>query len=182
MQELDIVVKREEKEINLKVTPELREDGYGQIGVVLAPNIRLVREIADNPIRALVISTRLFTQQVGQIFYGVSQIFLNFEKTSKDLSGPVGIVAVGADVVRRDATGIFQFATVLNLNLAVVNMLPLPALDGGYMLLIILEGLRGKKLPQQVEQGVMASGFLLLMMVGIVLIVRDTVNLGSKAL
>eukprot|EP01023_Acetabularia_acetabulum_P019488 TRINITY_DN19935_c1_g1_i1.p1 TRINITY_DN19935_c1_g1~~TRINITY_DN19935_c1_g1_i1.p1 ORF type:complete len:497 (+),score=84.45 TRINITY_DN19935_c1_g1_i1:44-1492(+) len=182
MKELDLVVQRGPEQVNLKVTPDQRDDGKGQIGVQLAANGILKREIAENPIRALVISTKEFTRQVNQIFYGVSQIFLNFEKSSKEVSGPVAIIAVGAEVARKDISGFFQFASLVNLNLAVVNILPLPALDGGYLLLLAIEGLRGKKIPQKVEQGVMASGFLLLMMVGIVLIVRDTVNLGSRPL
>ena len=56
-------------------------------------------------------------------------------------------------------------------------MLPLPALDGGYLALLVLEGLRGKKLPQDVEKGFMASGFLLLTAMGVVLVVRDTLNI-----
>jgi membrane-associated protease RseP (regulator of RpoE activity) len=61
----------------------------------------------------------------------------------------------------------------------VVNTLPLPGLDGGYLALIALEALRGgKKLPHGVEQGIMSSGVLLLLALGVMLIVRDTINLG----
>lgn len=57
-------------------------------------------------------------------------------------------------------------------------MLPLPALDGGYLVLLALEAVRGgKKLPQEVEKGFMASGFLLLTAMGMGLVVRDTINL-----
>ena len=51
------------------------------------------------------------------------------------------------------------------------------ALDGGYLALLAVEGLRGKKLPKGLEQGIMASGLVLLMGLGGVLIVRDTINL-----
>lgn len=50
----------------------------------------------------------------------------NFEKTKDSLSGPVAIVAVGAEVARSDVAGLFQFAAILNINLAVINILPLP--------------------------------------------------------
>lgn len=65
----------------------------------------------------------------------------------------------------------------MNINLATVNLLPLPALDGGYLLLLAIEGLRGKKLPQALEQGVMASGLLMMMALGVGLVIRDTINL-----
>lgn len=101
----------------------------------------------------------------------------NFSKTAENVSGPVAIVAVGAEAARTDASGLFQFAAILNINLAVVNILPLPALDGGYLLLLALEAARGKKLPQGVENGFMASGLILLTGLGAALIVHDTLNL-----
>ena len=56
----------------------------------------------------------------------------------------------------------------------------MPALDGGYLALIALEALRGgTKLPEGVEQGIMASGFLLLLATGVVLVVRDTLTLAG---
>ena len=53
-------------------------------------------------------------------------------------------MAVGAEVARADISGLFQFAAIVNINLAVVNALPLPALDGGYMALLLAEAVRGE--------------------------------------
>ena len=66
---------------------------------------------------------------------GVTQLLTNFGRTAGQLSGPVAIVAAGAEVARSpDAPGgLYQFAALVNLNLAVVNILPLPALDGGWV-------------------------------------------------
>lgn len=111
------------------------------------------------------------------IHTGLQQIVTNFEQTAEQVSGPVAIVAVGAEAARTDLGGLFQFAAILNINLAVVNILPLPALDGGYLLLLLVEGVRGKRLPQNVENAVMASGLLLLTGLGFTLIVKDTLNL-----
>lgn len=108
---------------------------------------------------------------------GLQQIVTNFEQTAEQVSGPVAIVAVGAEAARTDSAGLFQFAAILNINLAVVNILPLPALDGGYLLLLLVEGVRGKRLPQNVENAVMASGLLLLTGLGFTLIIKDTLNL-----
>ena len=57
---------------------------------------------------------------------GLQQIVFNFAKTADAVSGPVAIVAVGAEVARADVSGLFQFAAIVNINLAVVNLLPLP--------------------------------------------------------
>lgn len=114
----------------------------------------------------------------GTVVGGLQKIFTNFSQMSSQLSGPVAIVASGAEIVRTDSAGLFQFCAIININLAFVNLLPLPALDGGFLLLLAVEAVRGgKKLPVALEQGVMASGLLLLVTAGIGLIVRDTLNL-----
>ena len=103
----------------------------------------------------------------------------DFESAKENVSGPIAIVGVGAEVMRTsDLSGLYQFASVININLAVVNILPLPALDGGFLFLIAVEALRGgKKLPTEVEQSITASGVLLLLGSGMFLILRDTLNL-----
>jgi len=69
------------------------------------------------------------------------------------------------------------FAAVISINLAVINILPLPALDGGQLAFLLFEGLRGKPLPTRIQDGVMQTGLMLLLGLGIFLIFRDTANL-----
>lgn len=61
---------------------------------------------------------------------GLYQILTKFQETAPQVSGPVAILAVGSEVARSDVSGLYRFAAIINLNLAVVNILPLPALDG----------------------------------------------------
>lgn len=68
----------------------------------------------------------------------------NFQKTKDGVSGPIAIVAVGSQIARSDLSGLFQFAAIVNINLAVVNALPLPALDGGFLALLVAEAVRGE--------------------------------------
>ena len=59
-----------------------------------------------------------------------------------------------------------------------MNLLPLPALDGGFLLFIVIEALRGgKKIPVEIEQGITGAGVLFLFVSGASLILRDTINL-----
>lgn len=164
--------------VSLQVTPDRAIDGSGKIGVQLSPNAKPHRVKAGNLADATVKASKEFSRLFTTVTEGLKQVVLNFAQTADKLSGPVAIVAVGAEVARADIAGLFQFAAIVNINLAVVNLLPLPALDGGYLALIGLEALRGKKLPDGVEQGIMSSGILLLLALGVVLMVRDTINLG----
>ena len=80
----------------------------------------------------------------SQLCAGLQQIVTNFSKTAEGISGPVAIVAVGSEIAKSDLSGLFQFAAIVNINLAVVNALPLPALDGGFLALLLAEAVRGE--------------------------------------
>jgi len=174
------VVRRGGTEVDVSVVPDRASDGGGRIGVQLASNVDVTTRPARDIQEVFSIANSEFRRLSGTVIGGLKQIFLNFGAVSSQLSGPVAIVAVGAEVARSDIAGLFQFAAIVNINLAVVNTLPLPALDGGYLLLLLIEAARGgKKIPQEIEQTVMSSGILLLLGLGIVLIVRDSINLFS---
>ena len=161
------------------MTPEQAPDG-GRIGVQLATNA-VVNRVRTGDAGAILASANAeFTRLSGAIADGLYQIFTNFARSSGQLSGPIAIIAAGAQVARTDPAGLWQFAAIINLNLAAVNALPLPALDGGYLAVQLLEAFRGgRKLPQELERGVMSSGFLLLTAMGLTLIVKDTLHLSG---
>ena len=94
-----------------------------------------------------VILSRVFVFVLMQCLHaaGLQQIVTNFSKTAEGVSGPVAIVAVGSEIARSDLSGLFQFAAIVNINLAVVNALPLPALDGGFLALLLAEAVRGEE-------------------------------------
>ncbi|EFJ48911.1 hypothetical protein VOLCADRAFT_80977 [Volvox carteri f. nagariensis] len=164
--------------LSLRCTPDPGADGQGRIGVQLTSNTYILHTYPRSTTEVLAMTQSEFNRLSGTVFNGLKQIVTNFAAMSGQLSGPVAIVAAGSEVVRMDSAGLFQFAAIVNINLAAVNILPLPALDGGYLLLLGLEAARGgRKLPAVVEQGVMASGFLLLTALGVGLVIRDTLNL-----
>lgn len=165
----------EMKEFSL--LPELGDDGYGRIGVQLVNNSVMKRTTAGSVPEAAKIAASEFTSLCKIVSTGLMQLFGNFQNSSKDVSGPLAIVAVGAEVARSDASGLYQFAALVNVNLGIVNLLPLPALDGGYLALIAVEAIRGgQKLEKNVEGAIMGSGLLILMTSGVFLIFRDIFN------
>jgi RIP metalloprotease RseP len=143
----------------------------------LAGNVELTRRKPVDAAEAVAMTMFEFKRLAGSVVYGLKEIVTNFSSTAEQVSGPIAIISVGAELARNDLANLYQFAAIVNINLAVVNTLPLPALDGGYLFLLMVEAARGKKLPQEVEQAVMSSGFLLLLTLGVGLIIRDTINL-----
>ncbi|KHN21225.1 Putative zinc metalloprotease [Glycine soja] len=171
-------IKRGEQNFDIRVTPDENFDGTGKIGVQLAPNVKIAKVRPKNLVQAVEFTGQEFWGLASNVLDGLKQTFLNFSQSASKVSGPVAIIAVGAEVARSNIDGLFQFAAILNINLAVINLLPLPALDGGTLALILIEAARGgRKLPLEVEQTIMSSGIMLVIILGLFLIVRDTLNL-----
>ncbi|MGE5659290.1 MAG: RIP metalloprotease RseP [Actinomycetota bacterium] len=176
---IPMVIQRNGEKLAVTVIPEKGQDGKGHIGVKLEANANLTRRKAKNPIDALNAGAVEFQRIVNLTIQGFGQLISNFSQTADQLSGPVAIVAIGADIARSDAGNLFSYAALISINLAIINILPLPALDGGQLAFLLIEGLRGKPLPNKVQESVMQTGLMLLLGLGIFLIIRDTANLAG---
>ncbi len=174
---LQLKIQRDQQILSLEVTPELGQDGKGKIGVQLAPNGEMVRKRSKNVLEAFSSAAEEYQRIVILTAKGFGQLISNFSETAEQVSGPVKIVEIGADIARSNAANLFQFAALISINLAIINILPLPALDGGQLVFLLIEGVRGKPLPTEVQQNVMQTGLVLLLGLGIFLIIRDTANL-----
>ena len=103
----------------------------------------------------------------------------------KDLSGPVGIVSAVDDVYQEAAPAgmavvilnLLNIGVLLTANLGVLNLLPLPALDGGRLVFLIIEAVRGKRVPPEKEGMVHFAGFVLLMALMVVIMFNDILKL-----
>lgn len=174
---LEFKVQRGGDTLTLPAVPSAGRDGRGAIGVSLLSHTFIKHTKPASLGDAVSMTGAEFSRLSSTVLNGLKQIFTNFANTAGQLSGPVAIVAAGSEIARMDSAGLFQFCAIVNINLAAVNILPLPALDGGYLLLLLLEAARGRKLPEGIEQAVMSSGLLLMLTLGVGLAIRDTLNL-----
>ena len=176
-QPVALTVQREGKVLSkpLVVTP----DANAKIGVQLAPNVTIERRRLSNPIEVFALAAGEFQRITVLTVQGFGQLITNFGQVADQISGPVRIVDEGAKLARSDAFNLFTFGALISINLAIINILPLPALDGGHLAFLLVEGLRGKPLPSKLQDGVMQTGLMLLLGLGIFLIVRDTSQLES---
>jgi regulator of sigma E protease len=89
------------------------------------------------------------------------------------ISGPVGIAVLTNDYTRQGIGALMQFTALLSINLAVINALPFPALDGGRVLFLIIEKIRGKKMNAKAEQWANSIGFALLILLLVFVTIKD---------
>jgi membrane-associated protease RseP (regulator of RpoE activity) len=174
---IQLDISRNDKKLSLNVTPEANKDGDGKIGIALARNVKIVRRRASNLLEALNLGAAEFQRIMTMTFQGFKQLITNFGETASQVAGPVKIVEIGASIAQNDTASLFYFGALISINLAIINILPLPALDGGQLAFLLIEGLRGKPLPSRVQEGVMQTGLMLLLGLGIFLIVKETSQL-----
>jgi RIP metalloprotease RseP len=166
--------------LEIPVTPKLEQfEGkpIGRIGVNLQSNGDPVFEKPKSAGQLFGVAAQQFEIITVRTVQGFGQLITNFGSTVKQVAGPVAIVSEGAKIAKSDPTNLFTFAALISINLAVINILPLPALDGGQLLFLMFEALLGKPLPQKLQDGVMQTGLVAMLGLGVFLIIRDTANL-----
>lgn len=151
-EEVQLQVKTNSKEKTIKLTPRKNyPKNEGAMGVAISPNF----EIKKYPIwEAPFVGTKEVLNQTWLIAQGlyktVFQIFTQ-AKIPSDVAGPVGIAQLTGTIVKIGPSAVLSFMALLSLNLAIINVLPIPALDGGRLLFIVIEGLTGKKVSPRAE-------------------------------
>jgi len=90
-----------------------------------------------------------------------------------EVSGPIGIAVMTGKIAKLGFIYLLQFTAVLSLNLAFINILPIPALDGGRLLFLILNKINKKLAPAKFEQIAHSVGFMLLMLLILVVTIKD---------
>lgn len=97
-----------------------------------------------------------------------------------DVAGPVGIAEMTYTYVQEGVMALVRFTALLSLSLAVINVMPFPALDGGRLFFLIIEGVRGKKVNPRTEAVIHNIGFLLLLLLIVMVTYNDLVRIVSR--
>ncbi|MFA6428378.1 MAG: M50 family metallopeptidase [Candidatus Buchananbacteria bacterium] len=179
-QKVTLEIKRGEALITSEVTPnylpELTKVGLG---------VSLMRSgtVSYQPFLALWHGLLTTIDLLMQIISGLFNLLFNlltWQKVGVDIVGPVGIAVLTGSMVKLGWVYVLQFTAILSLTLAVMNFLPLPALDGGRFLFLVIAKIRGKSVDQKLENFIHNLGFILLL--GLILIVtcKDLYHLQDK--
>lgn len=165
---INLTVLRDGKEVNLKT---VYANEKGQIGIQLAAKqvlvpTKTIPDVIDG-------SFKYLWQQSYMLVYGLFQFFTG-QIPMEDMHGLVGIAKVGGDVIRHG--GFFSgllLTAIISLDLALVNFLPIPALDGGHFMFLLIEKLRGKPLNEETINKISSVFFLLLILFMIFVVFND---------
>lgn len=166
--EVDFVIKRNGEKQNIKVVPKFNEEeNRYMIGFSFGVN--------NNPsiIDAFKQSFNQTGSLVMQTFKGLKMIFTGEANLKTDVGGPVTIIKMSGEAAKNGIWNLLYFTAFISVNLAVFNMLPFPALDGGWTLIIFIEMITRRKVPDKVVGILNFIGFAILIGLTILVTIKD---------
>jgi regulator of sigma E protease len=157
----------------LTLTPRVNPPaGEGPLGVSLAAAGLQQHPWWQAPWQGLKRTGELLGAIVTQ-FFQITKKLVTEGTTGGELTGPVGIAIYTNEAAQLGASYVLEFAAIISLNLALINILPLPALDGGRIVFVLLEKIKGRRLPLRFESMTHNIGFVLLIFLMLLITFRD---------
>ncbi len=191
---LELEIKRNEKKENILLSPE-----NGKIGVLLgemysfenlsgislyvSTGLSSIISIENTKYPFYIAPIKAFNESydlsklTAKMFVSFVRNFVSNGTVPDGVAGPVGIAQMTHIFVQDGFIAIMRFVALLSLSLAVINILPIPALDGGRLLFIIIELIRGKKVNQKAEAYIHLAGYLLVLSLIVAVTYSDIVRL-----
>jgi len=159
-----VTVRRGEKEMDIRVVPRYDQAlKRSLIGISVKPS--WMKKEKFGPGEAAAVSGKTMWMFSSQIVLSVWKAVSGQAKFKDVLGGPVMIARVGYEKARQGASDLLHFIAVLSISLLVVNLLPIPAVDGGMIFLAFLEGIRGRRFSANTYQNLTTAGFAFLIAV-----------------
>ncbi|MCZ2258789.1 RIP metalloprotease RseP [Sporosarcina sp. G11-34] len=166
---LEFEVERGGELVRIEVVPDTLEEAgrkFGQIGV------RYTSPVEKGPLKAIAFGAEQTVVWFGRIFELLGMLVTG-KFTIDALSGPVGIYKATEEVAQYGIFNLMNWAAILSINLGIMNLLPLPALDGGRLLFFLFEAIRGKPIDKRKEGMIHFVGIALLMLLMLVVTWND---------
>ncbi|HIC47937.1 MAG TPA: RIP metalloprotease RseP [Methylophaga aminisulfidivorans] len=174
---LDIELLRDGDRLGLTLIPETGEDGKGRIGAAVdtsqtAIPQELQAELRYGPIDAIkyaVIQTWDFSSSTLKSLWGM----VTGKVSTDNLGGPISIAQIAGSSAEQGVMSFISFLAMISITLGILNLLPIPMLDGGHLAMFVFEAVRGKPLSETVQVQVQKVGFLVLIMVMFIAFFND---------
>ena len=172
---LTLTIRRDDTLVDTIVTPAARGD-VGLIGVTLSE--LEIRIIEPGPLEAVRMSVEQNYEWSGLIFRTLWGL-LTRETPLTQLVGPVGIAQLSGTAAQVGWVTLFGLMAMISLNLGILNLLPIPVLDGGHIFIMALEGVSRREFSLRVKEAMLLAGFVVLMTLIVTVVYNDLVRIES---
>ena len=165
---IQVAVRRDGGEQTVTATPEQR-GARGWLGVELSEP---TKSFTPGPFEAVRLSIEHNIESSGIIFRTLAGLFTG-ETSVRQLQGPVGIAQLSGESAQEGFITLLSLMAMLSINLGILNLMPVPVLDGGHILIMALEGIARRDFSMQVKEKMLLAGFVVLMMLMVTVIYND---------
>ena len=164
----DILIKRSGQEMHINVTPERRGD-RGMIGIYFGQQ---TKSFKPGPLEAIQLSIQRNIEFGGLIFKTLGGLFVG-TTSPRQLMGPVAIAQLSGESAALGVIPLLTLLASISLNLGLLNLMPIPVLDGGHILIMALEGIARRDFSAQVKEKMLLAGFVLILLLMVTVIYND---------
>ena len=161
-------MRRDGAEQTIPVTPS-RQGETGRIGINISD---AVESFTPSPLQAVGMSVQRNIEMSGMIFRTLADLFRG-EASPRQLMGPVGIAQLSGESAQAGWIALFGLMASLSLNLGLLNLLPIPVLDGGHIFIMAIETLVRRDFSLAVKEKMLFAGFVALMALMVTVIYND---------
>lgn len=169
----DLTIKRQEKVLNFQIQGRSKPPaGQGPMGIALADVGSAKQPFFQAFLKGGAMTFSVLKEVAVGLFKFFSQVFVNSE-ILKSVAGPVGIFSLAFQFGSFGLFYFLQFIAILSLNLAVLNILPFPALDGGQIIFFLIEKIKGSPVSFRVQKLINGFGFAVLIFLVILITIQD---------
>ena len=179
---MSVLIERDGQEQTISITPRMSEQqdvfGNAQKRYVLGigSSGETTRVVTSNPVEALGISVAQTYDVVEGTFIAMGQIVAGTRGT-EDLGGPIRIAKYSGQAAKTGVAGFIVFMAILSINLGLINLFPVPLLDGGHLLFYAIEAVRGRPLSERAQEWGLRVGLALVGALMIFVTWNDIVHL-----
>ena len=169
---LNLSIKRSGKLLPeiISISPNSKE-GKFSLGVIRAQEF-----VRCSPLISIWESIKYSISLSSTMLNGVWRM-VSCQESPKGLAGPIGIAQMSGEISQRDWASILSFIALLSVNLGLINLFPIPMLDGGHLIFYFIEAIRGKALNSKIQEFSFRIGFLLVMALFIYVTFNDVIRL-----
>jgi regulator of sigma E protease len=164
----DLTIKRNGQEIHVSVTPQKRGD-RGMIGILISEP---TKSFKPTPIEAVKLSVERNVEFGGLIFKTLGGLFTG-STSPRQLMGPVAIAQLSGESAALGWIPLLTLMASISLNLGLLNLMPIPVLDGGHITIMALEGIARRDFSAQVKEKMLLAGFVLILLLMVTVIYND---------
>jgi len=165
---VELTIKRGNDTLRIRATPEKRGSG-AMLDIKLTERFTSFK---PGPLEAVKLSIEENIENSGLIFTTLAGLFTG-ETSVRQLQGPVGIAQLSGESAAEGWIPLFSLMAMLSINLGILNLMPIPVLDGGHILILLLEGIARRDFSRKVKEQMLLAGFVVLMMLMVTVIYND---------